>query len=261
MLSRYRLTRSATMVRLAMLAALAIVGSMLATAGVAGAQEGRSAEVLPRTSACVDAALDSFGFEDVADLSDERQDAINCIAYYGVTVGRTATTFAPDSNVTRSQMALFLHRAARAAGVDFTLTADDPVAMFSDTGDMGDDRLEAIRALYGKGIMAGRNINSQSAVGSPSSETFVPHEPINRAEMATYLRNLVRAASPDLFDDGELEGVESLDQFDDARMTTTAAHQRCDSRGIRAGDHRRADRLELRSGRDGAAIQHGAVPR
>ena len=50
------------------------------------------------------------------------------------------------------------------------------------------------------------------------------HEPINRAEMATYLRNLVRAASPDLFDsDGELEGVETLDQFDDARQTTTAA--------------------------------------
>ena len=224
MLSRNRLTRSATMVRLAILAALAIVASMLATAGVAGAAEDRSAEVLQRTSACVDAALDSFGFEDVADLDDERQDAINCIAYYGVTVGKTRTTYDPDSDVTRSQMALFLYRAARAAGVDFTLTADDPVAMFSDIGDLGDVRLEAIRGLYGKGIMTGRNIGGQTAVGSPSSETFAPYEPINRAEMATYLRNFVRAASPDLFDsDGELEGVETLDRFDDARQTTTAA--------------------------------------
>ena len=224
MLSRYRLTRSAAMVRLAILAALAIVASMLASAGVAAAQEGRSAEVLPRTSACVGAALDSFEFEDVGDLGDEWQDAINCIAYYGVTVGTTPDTYDPDSDVTRSQMALFLYRAARASGVDFTMTADDPVAMFSDTDGLGDVWLEAIGGLYGKGIMTGRNISGTAAVGSPSSETFVPHEPINRAEMATYLRNLVRAASPDLFDsDGDLESVESLDQFDDARQTTTAA--------------------------------------
>ena len=224
MLSRYRLTRSATMVRLAMLAALAIVGSILASAGPAGAQEGRSAEVLPRTSACVGAALDPFGFEDVADLSDERLDAINCIAYYGVTMGRTATTFDPDSNVTRSQMALFLYRAAGAGGVDFTLTADDPVAMFSDIGDLGAEWQEAIQALYGKGIMSGRDGSDRAAVGSASSETFVPDDPINRAEMAVYLRNLVRVASPDLFDaDGELLGVASLDQFTDAHTTTPAA--------------------------------------
>ena len=216
--------QGAAKTRIAMLAVLALVGSILASAGVAGAPQERNAEVLPRTSACVDAALDPFGFEDIADLGDEWQDAINCIAYYGVTVGRTLTTYDPDSDVTRAEMALFLHRAATAAGVDFAPAADDPVAMFTDTDGLGDLWLEAIEDLYGKGIMTGRNINGASAVGSPSSETFVPHEPIVRAEMATYLRNLMRAATPDLFDDdGDLAGVESLDQFEDARLTVPAA--------------------------------------
>ena len=216
--------RSTTTVRVAILAMVAVVGSLLASASLAGAADEPSAEVLPRTSACVGAALDSFGFEDVDGLSPERQDAINCIAYYGVTTGKTATVFDPDSNVTRSQMTLFLHRAADIAGVDFALTADDPDARFSDIGDLNEDRRAAIRDLYGKGIMSGRNTDARSAVGSASSETFVPDEPINRAEMAIYLRNLVRAASPDLFDsDGELIGVTDLDSFTDARDTTPAA--------------------------------------
>ena len=37
---------------------------------------------------------------------------INCLAYYGISAGRTADTFDPNSNVTRSQMALFLYAAA-----------------------------------------------------------------------------------------------------------------------------------------------------
>ena len=216
--------RSTSMVRLAILALVALAGSTLALAGPAAGADTRSPEVLPRTSACVGSALDSFGFGDITDLSDERQDAINCIAYYGVTTGKTPTTYDPDANVTRSQMALFLYRAGQAAGVDFSLSADDPVTMFSDIGDLGDTRVEAIKGLYGKGIMSGRNADERSAVGSPSTETFVPSAPINRAEMAIYLRNLVMVASPSMFDeDGDLEGVESLNHFDDARTTTPAA--------------------------------------
>ena len=121
-------------------------------------------------------------------------------------------------------MALFLYRTAVAAGVDFDATADDPAAMFSDISDLGDARQTAIKALYAKSIMSGRNTSVRAPAGAASSDTFVPHEPINRAEMAVYLRNLVRAASPDLFDeDGALEDVESLDEFDDARRTVPAA--------------------------------------
>ena len=208
--------------------ALMMVVALLASAGPAGAQDAASAEKTTDLSACVGAAGDVFGFEDITDLSDARQDAINCLAHYGITVGRTQApdpvTYGPNSDVTRSQMALFLYRTAQVAGVDFVLDADDPAAMFSDISDLGDNRQTAIKALYAKSIMTGRNISGMAAFGSPSEDTFAPHEPINRAEMAVYLRNLVRAASPDLFDDdGNLVNVEKLDQFMDARDTTTGA--------------------------------------
>ena len=205
---------------------IALAGSLLAAAGPAAAADAPRAERTTSLSACIGGASEVFGFEDIADLNDERQDAINCLAYYGITVGRTQDppTYDPDSNVTRSQMALFLHRTAVAAGVDFETTADDPAAMFSDISELDDTRQAAIKALYAKSIMNGRNIASPAAYGSPSEDTFVPYKPINRAEMAVYLRNLVRAAAPDLFnDDGDLADLGKLDHFTDARNTATGA--------------------------------------
>ena len=44
---------------------------------------------------------------------------INCLDHYEITMGQGPTsTFDPEGNVTRSQMALFLARAADAAGID-----------------------------------------------------------------------------------------------------------------------------------------------
>ena len=50
--------------------------------------------------------------------------SINCLAYYGITVGKTERTFAPNDHVTRSQMALILTRAAAVADIDLGLAAD-----------------------------------------------------------------------------------------------------------------------------------------
>ena len=50
------------------------------------------------------------GFTDIAGKSSEIQTGINQIRQLGVSVGKTATTFAPDDNVTREEMALFVSR-------------------------------------------------------------------------------------------------------------------------------------------------------
>ena len=50
-------------------------------------------------------------FSDV-DEDDVHADAINCIAYYGVTVGKGDGTYAPDEHVSAFQMGLFVQRAA-----------------------------------------------------------------------------------------------------------------------------------------------------
>jgi hypothetical protein len=50
------------------------------------------------------------GFTDISGKSAEIQLAINQLKQLGITTGRTATTYDPDSNVSRQEMALFIER-------------------------------------------------------------------------------------------------------------------------------------------------------
>ena len=56
----------------------------------------------------------SQGFVDISNKSSEIQTAINQIKQLGITIGKTATTFAPDDFVTREEMALFIERLLKA---------------------------------------------------------------------------------------------------------------------------------------------------
>ena len=106
---------------------------------------------------------------------------INCLAYYGITAGRTADTFDPNANVKRSEMALFLYAAANRAGID--LMGGDMMADYGDIAELGENRQKAISALARNGIMSGRGM------------AFEPNADITRAEMAVALVNLVDKAS------------------------------------------------------------------
>ncbi len=163
---------------------------------------------MPVFSACVGDATRDAGFVDTAGLVAE--DAINCIAYYGITRGRTAERFDAGSEVTRSQMALFLHRAAEVAGVD--LTGGSGVADFADIAGLDEERRNAIVALARNDILAG------------SGMAFRPDASITRAEMAVALVGFLRHASPGLFhQSGAMQGElmlgsgATLDHFADAR--------------------------------------------
>jgi hypothetical protein len=57
------------------------------------------------------------GFTDIGGYSAEIQTAINQIKQLGITVGKTATTYDPVSNVTREEMALFLVRLLKTAKI------------------------------------------------------------------------------------------------------------------------------------------------
>ena len=113
-------------------------------------------------------------------MSSVHYDAINCLAHYGITTGKTADTFDPGSSVTRSQMALFLTRAADKAGIDL----GDAMDMgFADLGMTGADRVTAINKLAAKSIMPGR-----------TSMTFDPTGLVTRADMAQHLFTLLDLA-------------------------------------------------------------------
>ena len=69
-------------------------------------------------SACVGAAgTHDAMFSDVSE-DNVHADAINCIAYYGVTVGMGDGTYGPDANVSAFEMRLFVQRTADRMGAD-----------------------------------------------------------------------------------------------------------------------------------------------
>ena len=177
---------------LAVLAAGAMVASLLAVgAAPAGAQVlgGGSVNVdanqlidhRPETVACVGDALDDQMFTDVVDEHAFR-DAINCIAYYGITKGTgDGSTFSPDQEVTRAEMAVFIARAARVAGVELDPGSGD----FSDLGGAWVEARDAIDRLASNGII-------------PSGGVFRPGDAITRAEMAGFLIGLLDKAAPNV---------------------------------------------------------------
>ena len=198
----------------AVLAAGALVASLLAV-GVSpvGAVE-ENADHKAATSACVGDALGDQMFTDVSD-AHAFKDAINCIAYYGITNGTgDGSTFSPNDDVTRDEMAVFLARAAGVAGVDLGDAMD---AGFDDIGDTWQEAQDAINQLADKGIL-------------PKGDSYRPGDGMTRAEMALALIGLLDATGAvDIGDDGSItigkEGS-SDDHFADARALSPAAVDR-----------------------------------
>ena len=162
------------------LAALSLVAVLLG----AGAERARSvngeADFPPLYSACAGEALESAGFRDAAGSFAE--DEINCIFHFGITRGRTADRFSTGETITRWQMALFLARGARPAGI--VLPASPREQGFRDIGGLSREAQWAVNALAGAGIMPG-----------VSAFDFDPNRGVTRASMAALLDAFLTAAT------------------------------------------------------------------
>ncbi|MYB28414.1 MAG: hypothetical protein F4X38_04665 [Acidimicrobiaceae bacterium] len=119
----------------AVLATGALVASLLAVgASSAVALDEDSKPNKPAaTSACVGDATGDMMFSDVSEGHAFRGD-INCLAYYGITVGYGDGTFRPNADISNEEMILFMERSAGVAGADaeavvgdFAMTGSDPV--------------------------------------------------------------------------------------------------------------------------------------
>ena len=167
---------------LAALAGCALVASALsAGAGPAAAATDR-ADHTTRLSACVGDAAEDHMFTDVS-AGHVFRDAINCLAYYGITQGTgDGSTYSPEKDVTRAQMAVFIARAAEKAGVDLGHATD---AGFGDLGSTWQEAQDAINRLAANGMI-------------PSGGAFRPNDAITRAEMATFLIGLLAEAAPNV---------------------------------------------------------------
>ena len=201
---------------LAVLAVGALIASVLA-AGVlpAGAVTDRPDHTTP-LSACVgDAVVDQL-FADVS-AGHVFRDAINCVAYYGITHGTgDGSTYSPEQDVTRAQMAVFIARAAVAAGVELDPAGD---ARFNDIADIWQEAQDAINRLALTGMI-------------PAGGSYRPHDAITRAEMATFLIGLLLEAAPNVSRDSTSgaillgqpgSGSQADDRFPDTGSTVIAA--------------------------------------
>ena len=146
------------------------------------------AEYMPKHSACTGAARRSAGFDDVT--GPALQAAVDCLAYYGITLGTSAGEYSPDRVVTRAQMALFLVRAAAVAGVELPAPGD---AGFTDLG----GELPAVRRAVSRLAQLG-------VARGVTPEEFSPRSPVTRLQMALFLYRLFKLApnGPDGFNVG-----------------------------------------------------------
>ncbi len=163
----------------AVLAVLSLVGSLLAlSAGPATGRNGEADDIALYT-ACLGSALEPAGFRDVPSGSVS-EDAINCMANYGIMPGTSQGIFQPRLGVTRQQMALFLIRAADPAGIDIPEAEDQG---FRDIDGLSREVRDAINQLVELRITRGKTAN-----------TFDPDSVVNRRQMAQFLTRFLDAA-------------------------------------------------------------------
>ena len=192
--------------------AVLVAGALIASALTVGAAPAAAltdrADHATRLSACVGEAAADRMFADVSGGHVFRG-AINCVAYYGITRGTgDGSTYSPEQDVTRAQMAVFIARAAEVAGVDLGSVGG---AGFDDIDDTWAEAQDAINRLASKGIIA-------------SGGSFRPDDAITRAEMATFLIGLLVEAAPDVTKDSSgaiLLGVAGSRSVADDRFPDT----------------------------------------
>jgi len=119
-----------------------------------------------------------------AGMTDTTSTDVDCIAYYGITTGVTATTYEPTASVPRWQMALYLTRTASKAGHTLGSGADQG---FTDISGYAADIQTAINQLKQLGVTTGT-----------TATTYSPDDNVTREQMSMFLDRLlgITAAGP-----------------------------------------------------------------
>ncbi len=136
------------------------------------------------------------GFTDISGESAEIQTAINQLKQLGVTNGTTATTYSPDNNVTREEMAMFVERLLGLTAVGPNGAAVSSAALLTtNIGTLETQNAYNYTDIDGAGITfeGHEAIEELYNLGVPGHlktvTTFSPAADITRADMATWLTN------------------------------------------------------------------------
>ncbi|MTV24223.1 hypothetical protein FTX61_02120 [Nitriliruptoraceae bacterium ZYF776] len=180
-----------------------------------------SASAAPRGTdhACPPGEIPDPGFTDAA---GPFADAIACVAWYGITQGRTASSFAPGGTVTRGQLASFTRALLDAADPDGFPLGD------TDTGftDVPSD------SPHARAIDALASADPPVLLGYTATR-FGPTDRVNRAQAASMVDRALTRVLPDL-----AAGSDAACRFTDAdridRVHRDAVQRLC-ALGVVAG--------------------------
>ncbi|SVB43323.1 uncharacterized protein METZ01_LOCUS196177, partial [marine metagenome] len=167
--------------RLGVFTAIAVMAALVPALVASPASAAVSTDAQPKADttkleACpASASIASAGFTDTTSTD------VDCIKYYGVTTGVTATTYEPAGTVTRETMALFLTRLATAMGVTL-----------GDGSDQGFTDLPTSAAS----VTAINQIKQLGVTLGTTATTYSPDNNVTREQMAMFIERLLGNTAP-----------------------------------------------------------------
>jgi len=133
------------------------------------------------------------GFVDITGKSTEIQTAINQIKQLNITVGKTATTFAPDDNVTREEMALFISRfltnATVGPGGNTELGSGSSAYLIIKSNDTDHNFTDMSSLNLWESQTSVINLFNLGVTDVQSATAYEPAAPMTRKSMATFMAN------------------------------------------------------------------------
>ena len=168
--------------RIGVLTAVAVLAALVPTLAVstvsaAPATTATAAGDTTSLSACpTNASIAAAGFTDTTSTD------VDCIKYYGITTGVTATTYEPTASVPRWQMALFLTRAATEMSVT-----------------LGDGSDQGFTDISGESAAIQTAINQLAQLGvtlGTTATTYDPASNVSKEQMALFVRRLLENVTP-----------------------------------------------------------------
>ena len=167
----------------------ALVAATTLVAGAIGALPAAADHVTARdiAAACADAPEDEL--TDTGTDGAEQETAVDCLVWYEVTQGRTATTYEPNAEVIRGEMAAFLARVMRASATAFEEAGATEDAFVDDEASPFEPDINFV-AMH-------------EVADGTTAATFSPGEPVLRGQMAKFLVAMLSAVGATVPEPGQ----------------------------------------------------------
>ena len=125
--------------------------------------------------------VENVSFTDV-DADAYYANAVSWAKQNGIVNGVTESEFAPNSNITREQIAAIMHRYAQLKGYDVSVGENTNILSYDDAESVSEYAISSMQYVVGSGLIKGK-----------SATTLNPLDNATRAEVAAILQRFIQA--------------------------------------------------------------------